>query len=109
MVDLMAVFFEMTLISCLKIKFHPMLYANAQWNVIPKNHKSEGLTKFVANKFSNLVQSRRKRWKNIYAKFNNKSFYMNYLLTYFSNQYTEELFNKAPWGVIRFSSLPFRR
>ena len=37
MVDLMAVFFEMTLISCLKIKFHPMLYANAQWNVIPKN------------------------------------------------------------------------
>ena len=34
---------------------------------------------------------------------------MNYLLTYFSNHYTEELFNKAPWGVIRFSSLPFRR
>ena len=26
-----------------------------------KNHKSEGLTKFVANKFSNLVQSRLKR------------------------------------------------
>ena len=37
MVELMAVFLEMTLISCLKIKFHPMLYANAQWNVIPKN------------------------------------------------------------------------
>ena len=34
---------------------------------------------------------------------------MNYLLTYFSNKYTEELSNKAPWGVIRFSSLPFRR
>ena len=37
MVELMAVFFEMTLISCLKKKFYPMLYVNAQWDVIPKN------------------------------------------------------------------------